>query len=59
MRLLYFCQIYWSNLFCIFFASGEEFRVTLWGDSARDFDELALHKLPSLVIIAFAGFRAT
>jgi hypothetical protein len=46
-------------LFCIFFQSGEELRITLWGDNARDFDELALHNLPSLIIIAFAGFRVT
>jgi hypothetical protein len=46
-------------LFCIFFQSGEELHITLWGDSARDFDELALHNLPSPVIIAFAGFRVT
>ncbi|XP_034903514.2 uncharacterized protein [Populus alba] len=38
---------------------GEELRITLWGDSARDFDGLALHNLPSPVIIAFAGFRVT
>ncbi|KAL9356244.1 hypothetical protein Peur_049497 [Populus x canadensis] len=38
---------------------GEELRITLWGDSARDFDGLALHNLPSSVIIAFAGFRVT
>uniref|UniRef100_A0A2K1ZPE8 Uncharacterized protein n=1 Tax=Populus trichocarpa TaxID=3694 RepID=A0A2K1ZPE8_POPTR len=38
---------------------GKELRITLWGDSARDFDELALHNLPSPVIIAFAGFRVT
>uniref|UniRef100_A0A2K1ZKM8 Replication protein A OB domain-containing protein n=1 Tax=Populus trichocarpa TaxID=3694 RepID=A0A2K1ZKM8_POPTR len=38
---------------------GEELRITLWGDNARDFDELALHNLPSPIIIAFAGFRVT
>uniref|UniRef100_A0A2K2AZJ5 Uncharacterized protein n=1 Tax=Populus trichocarpa TaxID=3694 RepID=A0A2K2AZJ5_POPTR len=38
---------------------GEELHITLWGDSARDFDELALHNLPSPVIIAFTGFRVT
>lgn len=38
---------------------GEELRITLWGDSARDFDEFALRNLPSPVIIAFAGFHVT
>ncbi|KAI5555123.1 hypothetical protein BDE02_19G059700 [Populus trichocarpa] len=38
---------------------GEELRITLWGDSAKDFDELGLRNLPSSVIIAFAGFRVT
>jgi hypothetical protein len=34
-------------------------RITIWGDSARDFDDSALQTLNSLIIMGFAGFCVT
>ncbi|XP_073260150.1 uncharacterized protein [Populus alba] len=39
--------------------TGEELRITLWGDIARSFDDAFLAEQDSPVIVVFAGFRVS
>ncbi|KAG5222160.1 replication protein DNA-binding [Salix suchowensis] len=38
---------------------GEDLRVTLWGDVARNFDDNIVNAQESPIIVVFAGFRVT